>query len=72
MARPSRSRRRCNVLGGLSVAIVDCVAASSRDAALVALDSHPDVSVAHLSRALGRSHSATVRLAAISVALISI
>jgi DNA-binding MarR family transcriptional regulator len=50
------------MLGGLSVAVGDCVAASSREAALVALDSHPDVSVVHLSRALGRSHSATVRL----------
>lgn len=50
------------MLGGLSVAIGDCVAASSREAALVALDSHPDVSVAHLSRALDRSHPATVRL----------
>lgn len=50
------------MLGGLSVAISDCVAASSREAALVALDSHPDVSIAHLSRALGRSHPATTRL----------
>lgn len=50
------------MLGGLSVAVTDCVAASSREAALVALDSHPGVSVVHLSRALGRSHSATVRL----------
>jgi MarR family len=50
------------MLGGLSVAIGDCVAASSREAALAALDSRPDVSVVHLSRALGRSHSATVRL----------
>jgi MarR family transcriptional regulator, negative regulator of the multidrug operon emrRAB len=50
------------MLGGLSVAIGDRVAAGSREAALVALDSHPAVTVAHLSRALGRSHSATVRL----------
>jgi MarR family transcriptional repressor of emrRAB len=50
------------MLGGLSVAVTDCVAGSSREAALVALDSHPGVSVAHLSRALSRSHSATVRL----------
>ena len=50
------------MLGGLSVAISDRVAAGSREAGLVALDSHPGVSVAHLSRALGRSHSATVRL----------
>ncbi|MBV9817320.1 MAG: winged helix DNA-binding protein [Solirubrobacterales bacterium] len=50
------------MLGGLSVAITDLVAAGSRQAALVALDSHSGVSVAHLSRALGRSHSATVRL----------
>lgn len=50
------------MLGGLSVAVSDCVAAGSREAALVALDNHPGVSVAHLSRALGRSHSATVRL----------
>jgi DNA-binding MarR family transcriptional regulator len=50
------------MLGGLAVAIGDQVAAGSREAALVALDSHPAVSVAHLSRTLGRSHSATVRL----------
>jgi DNA-binding MarR family transcriptional regulator len=50
------------MLGGLSVAIGDRVSAGSREAALVALDSHADVSVVHLSRALGRSHSATVRL----------
>jgi MarR family transcriptional regulator, negative regulator of the multidrug operon emrRAB len=50
------------MLGGLSVAISDRVRAGSREAALVALDSHSDVSVVHLSRALGRSHSATVRL----------
>ena len=50
------------MLGGLSVAIADRVAARSREAALVALDNHPAVTVTHLSRALGRSHSATVRL----------
>jgi DNA-binding MarR family transcriptional regulator len=42
--------------------IGDRVATASGRAALVALDSHPGVSVAHLGRALGRSHSATVRL----------
>jgi MarR family transcriptional regulator, negative regulator of the multidrug operon emrRAB len=50
------------MLGGLSVAVGDAVAAGSREAALVALDSHPNRTVGHLSRALGRSHSATVRL----------
>jgi MarR family transcriptional regulator, negative regulator of the multidrug operon emrRAB len=50
------------MLGGLAVAIGDRVPAGSREAALVALDSHPGCTVAHLSRALGRSHSATVRL----------
>jgi len=50
------------MLGGLSVAISDEVAAGTRQAALVALHSHPDRTVAQLSRALGRSHSATVRL----------
>ena len=54
--------RVANLLGALAVAIEDSVQAGSRDAALVALDSHPRRSVAHLSRALGRSHSATVRL----------
>jgi MarR family transcriptional regulator, negative regulator of the multidrug operon emrRAB len=58
----ARRDRVANMFGGLSVAIGDSVTASSREAALVALDSHPDVSVVHLSRALGRSHSATVRL----------
>ncbi len=50
------------MLGALAVAIGDVVQAGSRDAALVSLDSHPARSVAELSRALGRSHSATVRL----------
>jgi DNA-binding MarR family transcriptional regulator len=50
------------MLGGLAVAIGDSVAAGTRAAALVALDSHPGQSVTQLSRALGRSHSATVRL----------
>jgi MarR family transcriptional regulator, negative regulator of the multidrug operon emrRAB len=50
------------MLGGLAVAIGDAVAVGSRDAALVALDSHPGSTVRQLSRALGRSHSATVRL----------
>lgn len=50
------------MLGGLVVAAADAVAAGSRESALVALDSHPDRTIAHLSRALGRSHSATVRL----------
>jgi MarR family transcriptional repressor of emrRAB len=50
------------MLGGLAVAVGDGVAAGSREAALVALDSHPASSVGELSRALGRSHSATVRL----------
>jgi MarR family transcriptional regulator, negative regulator of the multidrug operon emrRAB len=54
--------RVANLLGGLSVAISDLVAAGSRQAALVALDSHPDRTVVQLSRALARSHSATVRL----------
>ena len=50
------------MLGGLAVAIGDSVAAGTREAALVALVNHPGQSVAQLSRALGRSHSATVRL----------
>ena len=50
------------MLGALAVAVGDLVAAGSRDAALVALDNAPSCSVTHLSRALGRSHSATVRL----------
>jgi DNA-binding MarR family transcriptional regulator len=50
------------MLGGLAVAIGDRVGAGSREAALVALDSHPGGTLAQLSRALGRSHSATVRL----------
>jgi DNA-binding MarR family transcriptional regulator len=50
------------MLGGLSVAVGDAVAAGSREAALVALDGHPARTVGQLSRALGRSHSATVRL----------
>jgi DNA-binding MarR family transcriptional regulator len=54
--------RVANMLGALAVAIEDLVRAGSRDAALVSLDSHPARSVAELSRALGRSHSATVRL----------
>lgn len=54
--------RVANMLGALAVAIEDLVQAGSRDAALVSLDSHPARSVAELSRALGRSHSATVRL----------
>jgi DNA-binding MarR family transcriptional regulator len=54
--------RVANMLGALAVAIDDLVQAGSRDAALVSLDSHPARSVAELSRALGRSHSATVRL----------
>jgi MarR family transcriptional regulator, negative regulator of the multidrug operon emrRAB len=54
--------RVANMLGGLSVAIGDRMAAGSREAALVALDSHPRTTVTHLSRALGRSHSATIRL----------
>ena len=54
--------RVANMLGGLTVAVADLVAAGSREAALVALDSHPSATVAHLSGALGRSHSATVRL----------
>ena len=54
--------RVANLLGALAVAIEDVVQAGSRDAALVSLDSHPARSVAELSRALGRSHSATVRL----------
>jgi MarR family transcriptional regulator, negative regulator of the multidrug operon emrRAB len=58
----AQRRRVANMLGGLSVAIGDAVAAGSREAALVALDSHPGRTVSHLSRALGRSHSATVRL----------
>jgi MarR family transcriptional repressor of emrRAB len=59
----SANRKRvANMLGGLSVAIGDALAAGSREAALVALDSHPGGTVAHLARALGRSHSATVRL----------
>jgi MarR family transcriptional repressor of emrRAB len=56
------ARRVANMLGGLAVAIDDLVRAGSREAALVSLDSHPSRSVAELSRALGRSHSATVRL----------
>jgi MarR family transcriptional repressor of emrRAB len=58
----AQRRRVANMLGGLSVAISDRVAAGSREAALVALDSHPAGTVTQLSRALGRSHSATVRL----------
>jgi MarR family transcriptional repressor of emrRAB len=58
----AQRRRVANMLGGLSVAIGDEVAAGSREAALVALDSHPGRTVRWLSRALGRSHSATVRL----------
>jgi MarR family transcriptional regulator, negative regulator of the multidrug operon emrRAB len=58
---PARERV-ANMLGGLAVAISDLVAAESRQAALVALDSHPDRTVAQLSRTLARSHSATVRL----------
>jgi DNA-binding MarR family transcriptional regulator len=58
----AQRRRVANMLGGLSVAIGDEVAAGSREAALVALDSHPARSGTQLSRALGRSHSATVRL----------
>jgi MarR family transcriptional regulator, negative regulator of the multidrug operon emrRAB len=54
--------RVANMLGALAVAIEDLVQAGSRDAALVSLHSHPARSVAELSRALGRSHSATVRL----------
>jgi len=54
--------RVANMLGGLSVAIGDAVAAGSQESALVALDSHPAGTIARLSRALGRSHSATVRL----------
>ena len=50
------------MLGGLSVAISDGVAAGSREAALVALLSHRGRTVTQLSRALGRSHSAAVRL----------
>jgi len=50
------------MLGGLSVAIGDDVAAGSHEAALVSLDSHPASTVTQLSRALGRSHSAAVRL----------
>jgi MarR family transcriptional repressor of emrRAB len=50
------------MLGGLSVAIGDRVAAGTREAALAALDSHPGNTVTQLSRALGRTHSATVRL----------
>lgn len=54
--------RVANMLGALSLAIVDDLQIISRDAALLAVDSHPGRTVAHLSRALGRSHSATVRL----------
>jgi MarR family transcriptional regulator, negative regulator of the multidrug operon emrRAB len=54
--------RVANMLGGLAVAIADALGAGSREAALVALDSHPGSTITHLSRALGRSHSATVRL----------
>ncbi|SDT07428.1 DNA-binding transcriptional regulator, MarR family [Brevibacterium sandarakinum] len=50
------------MLGGLAVGIVDQLSVNSRDAALLAIDSHPNKTVAHLSRALGRTHSATVRL----------
>jgi DNA-binding MarR family transcriptional regulator len=50
------------MLGGLAVAIEDAVGAGTREAALVALHSHPGRTLAHLSRALRRSHSATVRL----------
>lgn len=50
------------MLGGVAVAIGDGVAAGTREAALVALHSHPGQSVVQLSRTLGRSHSATVRL----------
>jgi DNA-binding MarR family transcriptional regulator len=60
--RTAQRLRVANMLGGLSVAISDRVGVGSREAALVALDSHPAVTVAHVSRALGRSHSATVRL----------
>jgi DNA-binding MarR family transcriptional regulator len=58
----AQRRRVANMLGGLAVAIGDELAAGSREAALVALDSHPAGTVTDLSRALGRSHSATVRL----------
>jgi MarR family transcriptional repressor of emrRAB len=58
----AQRQRVANMLGGLSVAIGDAVRAGSREAALVALDSHPAGTVRELSRALGRSHSATVRL----------
>src|SRR5918911_4376543 len=58
----AQGRRVANMLGGLSVAIGDRVGAGSRQATLVALDSHQAVTVANLGRALGRSHSATVRL----------
>jgi MarR family transcriptional regulator, negative regulator of the multidrug operon emrRAB len=50
------------MLGGLAVAIGDRMAAGSREGALVVLHSHPNQTVVQLSRALGRSHSATVRL----------
>lgn len=58
----AQAKRVANMLGALAVAIDDLVQAGSREAALVSLDSHPGRSVAELSRALGRSHSATVRL----------
>lgn len=58
----AQTQRVANMLGGLAVAIGDAVAAGSREAALVALHSHPDQTVVGLSRALGRSHSATVRM----------
>lgn len=50
------------MLGALCVVVVDQLRMDSRDSGLLALDSHPGRTVAHLSMALGRSHSATVRL----------
>lgn len=58
----THATRIANMLGGLAVAVVDQLRASSRDAALLAVDSHPERTLMHLSTALGRSHSATVRL----------
>jgi MarR family transcriptional repressor of emrRAB len=53
-----------NLVGALSLAVVDDLRAATADAALVQLADHPDITIAELRRRTGLTHSATVRMVA--------
>ncbi len=59
-------RKLANLLGAVSVVVQDALteagASDSRAAAILCIGSHPNESIENLSRALGLSHSGTVRL----------